>query len=193
MKRVRHYLWSALMIRLRKYLIRPSFSSAALTLFAFACVRNSIETDLRGAVVRIEPDSVLLERTAEVTRFRVNVIVRNDRPTPLYFGGCGPAAQEEINGKWETVWSPACISNGSSTVAPGDSLMFPFTAARFAGQNIYPRLDSAATPGRYRLELGTIYSGPSNYGTVYRGPGPAPAAPKILGILRSPVFIVYSR
>ena len=37
---------------------------------------NRVDNDLRGAVVRLEPDSVPLERTADVTRFRVNVIIR---------------------------------------------------------------------------------------------------------------------
>ena len=163
-----------------------------LSLFAVGCVKNRIDPDLRGVVVRIQPDSVPLERTPELTRFRVNVTIRNNRPTPLYLANCGgPDAQQEINGRWETVWSPVCISLGTSTIAPGDSVMFPFAAVRVEGQRIDPHLDAKATPGRYRLGLGGIYSRPPDVGVIYQGPAPPPA--KLLGTLTSPVFIVYSR
>ena len=153
---------------------------------------NRVDNDLRGAVVRLEPDSVPLERTADVTRFTVNVIIRNDRATPLYFGGCGTEAQQEINGQWQTVWSPVCVSMVRGSLAPGDSLKFPFTVARFANLRIEPQLDPRATAGRYRLLFGATYSGPMNYGVVYRGPK-RPPPPVTLSALTSPVFIVYSR
>ena len=164
--------------------------SIALAALVCSCARNRVDTDLRGAVVRLEPDSVPLERTADVTRFTVKVIIRNDRATPLYFGGCGMEAQQEINGQWQTVWSPVCVSPVSGSLAPGDSLMFPFTVARFGNLRIEPQLDPRATAGRYRLRLGATYSGPTNYAVVYRGPRRPP--PVTLSTLTSPVFIVYS-
>ena len=130
--------------------IRRAGNIIALAVLVCSCARNRVDTDLRGAVVRLEPDSVPLERTADVTRFKVNVIIRNDRATPLYFGGCGPEAQQEINAQWQTVWTPVCISPVSGSLAPGDSLMFPFTAAGFAHLRMEPHLDPRATAGRYR-------------------------------------------
>ena len=171
--------------------IRLAGSIIALAVLVCSCARNRVDNDLRGAVVRIEPDSVPLERTAGVTRITVNVIIRNDRATPLYLFGCGPELQQEMNGRWQTVWSPVCISAGSSAMAPGDSSKFTFKAARFAQLAFEPQLDPRATAGKYRLLLGGIYSGPTNYGVVYRGPAPPPA--RQLGTLMSPVFIVYSR
>jgi hypothetical protein len=162
----------------------------ALPVLVCSCSTNHVATDLRGAVVRIEPDSVPFVRTPDIIKFTVNVIVRNDRSTPLYFGGCGTEAQQEINGKWETVWSPVCISPTGGSVAPRDSVTFPFTAAAFPNQTIDPHLDPRATAGRYRLRLGATYDGPSDYGVVYS----VPTNPKrvTLGDLTSPVFIVYS-
>ena len=171
--------------------IRLAAGIITLAVLVCSCATNRVDNDLRGAVVRLEPDSVPLEHTADVRRFTVNVIIRNDRATPLYFGGCGPEAQQEINGLWQTVWSPVCISPGNGLIAPGDSLTFPFTVARFANIAVEPQLDPRATAGRYRLQLGAIYSGPTNYGVVYAGPAPPPV--RVLGTLTSPVFIVYSR
>ncbi len=125
--------------------IRLAAGIITLALLVCSCATNRVDNDLRGAVVRLEPDSVPLEHTADVTRFTVNVIIRNDRATPLYFGGCGPEAQQEINGLWQTVWSPVCISPGNGLIAPGDSLTFPFTVARFANIAVEPQLDPRAT------------------------------------------------
>lgn len=161
----------------------------ALVVFACACAGNPVRTDLRGVVVRVEPDSVPFVSTPDVIKFTVNVTVRNNRETPLYFGGCGPEAQQEINGKWETVWSPVCMSPIGGSVAPRDSLTFLFTAAAFPTQNIYPRLDPRASDGRYRLRLGATYDGPPDYGVVYLGP--TKPKPVTLGELISPVFFVY--
>ena len=161
----------------------------AFAVLACACAINRVKTDLRGAVVRIEPDSVPFVRTPDIVKFTVNVIVRNDRSTPLYFGGCWPDAQQEIDGTWKTVWSPICMSPGSGSLAPRDSVTFPFTAVRYLHQRIEPNLDSAATAGRYRLRLGATYEGPLEYGVIRRG---APnAKPVTLGELISPVFFVY--
>ena len=78
--------------------IRLAAGIITLAVLVCSCATNRVDNDLRGAVVRLEPDSVPLEHTPDVTRFTVNVIIRNDRATPLYFGGCGPEAQQEING-----------------------------------------------------------------------------------------------
>ena len=161
----------------------------AVAVLVCACASNRVHTDLRGVVVRIEPDSVPFVSTPDVVKFTVNVIVRNDRSVPLYFGGCGTEAQQEINGKWETVWSPACISFMGGSVAARDSVIFPFTAAAFPNQNVYPRLDPKASDGRYRLRLGTAYDRQPDMGVIRFGP--PPAKPVTLGELISPVFFVY--
>jgi hypothetical protein len=164
----------------------------AIAVLLCSCATNRLHSDLRGIVVRVEPDSVPFVRTPDIVKFTVNVIIRNDRSTPIYYENCGgPEAQQQINGKWETVWSPACMSPTGGSVAARDSVTFPFTAAAFPNQqNLYPRLDPKASAGRYRLRLGSAYDRPSSHGTIYRGPPP----PKRvwLGDLTSPTFIVYS-
>ena len=170
--------------------IRLAGGVIALAVLICSCASNRVDNDLRGAVVRIEPDSVPLERTADVTRITVNVIIRNDRATTLYFGGCGPQLQQEMNGQWQTVWSPICFSPQSGSLAPSDSLKFPLTVARFANLAMEPQLDPRASAGRYRLQFGATYSGPMNYGVVYSGPTQPPTV--TLSTLTSPVFIVYS-
>jgi hypothetical protein len=157
-----------------------------LPVLVCSCATNRVDSDLRGAVVRVEPDSVAFEQIADMTRFKVNVIIRNDRATPLYFGGCGPEAQQEINGRWQTVWSPVCISLVGGSVAPRDSVTFPFSAARFTQRRIEPSLDPRATAGRYRIRYGATYDGPLN--VVYFGNRPPPVT---LRDLTTPVFIVY--
>jgi hypothetical protein len=155
-----------------------------------ACARNRINTNVRGVVVRVEPDSVPMIHSPDITKFTVRVIIRNDRSTPLYYAGCWPDAQEEINGKWETVWSPVCMSALSGSIAARDSLAFPFTAAAFPHDNIEPRLDPRAGPGKYRLRLGFAYSEPVNDNMIYSPP--RNSKPKTLGEMISPIFIVYS-
>ena len=49
------------------------------------------------------------EQIGDMTRFKVNVVIRNNRSTPLYIGGCGPDAQQEINGEWQTVWTTLVV------------------------------------------------------------------------------------
>jgi hypothetical protein len=162
----------------------------AIALLLCACARNRISTNVRGVVVRVQPDSVPMVRTPDITKFTVRVIIRNNRSTPVYYAGCSPDAQEEINGKWETVWSPICGSTLSGSIAAGASLAFPFTAAGFPHGNMYPRLDPRAGPGKYRLRLGYAYSEPVNDNIIYSPP--RKTNPRILGELISPIFIVYS-
>ena len=170
--------------------IRLSAQILSLAGMITACATSGSHSDLRGAVVRVVPDSVALEQTPELTRISVNVIVRNDRATTLYFGGCGPELQEEIDGQWQTVWSPVCISPISGSLAAGDSVTFPFAAARLTQQNVYPRLDERAGAGRYRLQYGATYDGPTDPNIVYFPPTAAPVVE--LHTLTSPVFVVYT-
>jgi len=141
--------------------MRLTASIIGFAILICSCARNRPDNNLPGVVVRVEPDSVPFEQTPDITRFTVNVIVRNDRTKTLYFGGCWPAAQQEIDGQWQTVWSPVCIQEIGGSLAPGDSLKFPFSAARFAHENVYPRLDPKATAGKYRLLLAATYDGPA--------------------------------
>jgi hypothetical protein len=129
-------------------------------------------------------------RTPDITKFTVRVIIRNNRTTPLYYAGCWPDAQEEIDGKWETVWSPICGGTLRGSIAARDSVVFPFTAAGFPHTNMYPRLDPRAGPGKYRLRLGYAYSEPLYDNMIYFPP--RKSRPKVLGELMSPIFIVYS-
>lgn len=165
----------------------------SLGLGSAACARNHVEQELRTLLIRSARDSVRLQRTAEMTSFAVDVIIRNRGSRPMIVGGCGPEAQREINGQWQTVWSPVCVSEQASLIAPGDSLTGTLTVAGFTKPGIEPPLDPRMTAGTYRLRFGV--SDPSSSwskpvsGT--RVANPYPMTGKSLGIVASRPFAVY--
>jgi hypothetical protein len=164
----------------------------SLGLGSAACARNHVE-ELRTLVIRSVRDSVRLQRTPEMTSFAVDLIIRNRGSKPIVIGGCGPEAQREINGEWQTVWSPVCVSEGASLLAPGDSLTSTLTIGGFTKPGIEPLLDPRMTAGTYRLRFGV--SDPSSSGTKpvsgTRVPTPYPMSGKSLGFVASQPFTVY--
>jgi len=158
-----------------------------------ACARNYVERELRTVVIRSAADSVRLRRTAEMTSFAVDVIIRNRGSRPIIVGGCGPEAQREINGQWQTVWSPVCVSEQASLIAPGDSLTGALTIAGFTKPGIEPPLDPRMTAGTYRLRFGV--SDPSSPGNKpisgTRVANAYPVSGKSLGFAASQPFTVY--
>lgn len=158
-----------------------------------ACARNHIGRELRTLVIRSARDSVHLQRTADMTSFTVDVIIRNRGSRPLIVGGCGPEAQREINGQWQTVWSPVCVSAQASLIAPGDSLTGALTIAGFTKPGIEPPLDPRMTAGIYRLRFGV--SDPTSPGTKpVSGTRVAisyPNSGRSLGFVSSRPFVVY--
>lgn len=162
-----------------KILNHVAGSLVAFVAFNASCARNHTGKDLRPVVIRFVSDSVPLRRTAEMTAFTVTVIIRNGSNTPIVVGGCGPQAQKEINGGWQTVWSPACVSEQISSIAPGDSLTGSVTVAGFT-TGMEPRLDPRMTVGMYRLRFGPSYSNMTN-----------PTAVSSVEALYSPPFVVF--
>jgi hypothetical protein len=146
-----------------------------------SCTRNRVDTEIATTVVRFAQDSVPLEHTPDLTRFSVTVVIRNDGHTPVVFGGCGPEAQRDISGQWETVWTPVCGSPQSALLAPGDSLSLPITVAGFIQPGMEPQLDPRMVPGRYRLRFGISYSDSAN-----------PTGSSQLEALDSPPFTVFA-
>jgi hypothetical protein len=173
--------------------IRLVTALLSLGLGSAACAGNHVEQELRTLVIRSAADSVRLQRTAEMTSFAVDVIIRNRGSRPMLVGGCGPEAQRKINGQWQTVWSPVCVSEQSSLIAPGDSLTGALTIAGFTKPGIEPPLDPRMTAGTYRLRFGV--SDPSSSGTnPVSGTRVAIAYPvsgKSLGFVASRPFTVY--
>ena len=153
---------------------------AMVTCTVVGCATNHIDRDLDATSIRFTQDSVPLARTSEVTSFQVTVVVRNNGPTAIVFGGCGPDAQRNINGAWTTVWSPICISNQTATVMPRDSITLPITVAGFTRSNIEPQADPRMLPGNYRLRFGISYQDQRN-----------PTSTTELEMLESPPFVVY--
>jgi len=174
-------------------LIRLVAALLSLGLGSAACGRNHVEQELQSLVIRSARDSVRLQRTAEMTSFAVDVIIRNRGSRPIIVGGCGPEAQREINGQWQTVWSPVCVSEQASLIAPGDTLRGALTIAGFTKPGIEPRLDPRMTAGTYRLRFGV--SDPSWSGTKpvsgTRVANAYPMSGKSLGFVASHPFIVY--
>jgi hypothetical protein len=146
-----------------------------------SCTRTHVDTEIATTVVRFAQDSVPLEHNSELTRFSITVVIRNDGHTPVVFGGCGPEAQRDIGGQWQTVWTPICGSPQAATVAPGDSVSLPITVAGFIQPGMEPQLDPRMVPGRYRLRFGISYSDSVN-----------PTGSSQLEALDSPPFTVFA-
>ncbi len=150
------------------------------TLISTSCGKGHSDNELTTTIVRLAQDSVPLQRTPDLTRFAVTAIVRNDGHVPVVFGGCGPEAQRNIDGQWQTVWTPMCLSPQHASISPGDSLTLPITVAGFTVPGIEPLLDPRMVAGTYRLRFGISYPDTSN-----------PTASNELEALDSPPFKVY--
>jgi hypothetical protein len=165
----------------------------SLAVGSAACARNRLEKDLHTLLVRSARDSVQLRRTADMTSFTVDVIIRNGGSRPIIVGGCGPEAQREINGQWQTIWQPVCVSPGFELIAPGDSVTAALTVAGFTRPGIEPQLDPRMTAGTYRLRFGvSVPSSPGNKpvsGT--RVAITNPMSGRSLGFVASRPFLVY--
>lgn len=153
---------------------------SATLLTSAGCARSHLEPQVTTTVVRLEADSVPLERAADVTLFKVTMLVRNDGHVPVVFGGCGPEAQRNIDGRWQTVWTPICLSMQYASIAPGDSLSIPVSVAAFTTPGMYPQIDPRMVAGSYRLRFGISY-----------GDTGGPTSSRTLQPLDSPTFRVY--
>jgi hypothetical protein len=109
--------------------------------------------------VRTVEDTVALRRFPWATTFTVTAIARNDDSRTLLVAFCGTAAQRDIDGTWTTVFTPNCLSQGLTPVAPGDSVVVPVPVTGYSPtSHTYPVLDPRMGPGRYRVVFG-VYLG----------------------------------
>jgi hypothetical protein len=182
------------MIRTRTS-IRIVATLVSLGLASGACARNYVERELRTVIIRSARDSIRLQHTAEMTSFAVDVIIRNRGSRPIIVGGCGPEAQREVNGQWQTVWSPVCVSEQASFIGPGDSSTSALTIAGFTKPGIEPRLDPRMTAGTYRLRFGVsdVSSSGTKPASGTRVATGYPVSRKSLGFVASQPFTVYER
>jgi hypothetical protein len=113
--------------------------------------------------VRTVEDTVMLRRYPMATTFTVTVIARNDDSRPLWVAYCPTPAQRDIDGTWTTVFTPNCISQGLTLIAPGDSVVVPVPVTGYSpALNTYPVLDPRMGPGRYRVVFGVFLGDPQN-------------------------------
>jgi len=113
--------------------------------------------------VRTVEDTVMLRRHPMATTFTVTVIARNDDSRPLWVAYCPTPAQRDIDGTWTTVFTPNCISQGLTLIAPGDSVVVPVPVTGYSpALNTYPVLDPRMGPGRYRVVFGVFLGDPQN-------------------------------
>jgi hypothetical protein len=111
-----------------------------------------------NVAVRTLEDTVTFFQSPQQSSFAVTAIARNHDSRPLYIALCGMTAQRDIGGTWTTVFTPACMSNGLTPLAPGDSVVVPVSVFGYSGLNRMPRLDPRMVPGRYRVLFG-VFSG----------------------------------
>ena len=122
-------------------------------LVAVACGSSSNLTPLNLRITTLE-DTVVMQRKPAGAYFNVTAIVRNDDRRSLAVETCLTPAQREINGVWTTVFTPNCLSGGSTPLAPGDSVVLPVRVFGYTIPNTFPPLDPRMEPGRYRLLFG---------------------------------------
>jgi hypothetical protein len=113
-----------------------------------------------NVAVRTLEDTVTFFQTPEQSHFTVTAVARNDDSRPLYIALCGMTAQRDIGGKWTTVFTPTCTSNGLTPLAPGDSVVVPVSVFGYSGLNRMPKLDPRMVPGRYRILFGVFTGDP---------------------------------
>jgi hypothetical protein len=158
-----------------------------------ACAANHIDENLQTLEIQSASDSVPLRRGSDATSFAVEVLMRNRGPRALIVGSCGgPEAQRKIDGEWQTVWSPVCVSDQGTLVAPRSSATRTLSVVGFTRLGIEPRLDPRMTAGVYRLRY--VVSVPdSSTGTTsgQRVPVAYPRSGKSLGFIVSQPFVVY--
>jgi len=117
---------------------------------------------LRLAVRTVE-DTVMLRRYPMATSFTVTAIARNDDSRPLLVVFCPIQAQRDIGGTWTTLFTPNCISQGLTPVAPGDSVVVSVPVTGYSPAfHTYPVLDPRMGPGRYRVVFGVYLGDPQN-------------------------------
>jgi hypothetical protein len=89
-------------------------------------------------------------------------VVHNRGDQVLYRSiACGESLQRLINGRWETVWTPACAdvvgSATASPIGPADSVVVRMDVIAFTSPTAAPRRDSRFTAGTYRVVFGLSY------------------------------------
>lgn len=153
-------------------LIAPPFITVA-------CASSQRNSEIETTVVRIVEDSVPLQQTATLTTFHVTAVIRNDGARQVRFGGCGPSAERSVNGQWQTVSTPMCLTPVDATLAPGDSVTVALTIPDGTGP-IQPQPPGQIAAGIYRLTFGVWYP-----------ESPGATVPNQLEALTSPPFKVY--
>ncbi|MBC7788359.1 MAG: hypothetical protein H7Z74_00320 [Anaerolineae bacterium] len=106
-------------------------------------------------------ESVVFQRSSEVTSFEVTAVLRNDDARTLYVDSCFGETQREIDGVWTTVYLPFCLGATDMTIKPGDSVVLPITVRAFTTTPpTQPTLDPRMGAGRYRLLFGVDLKDP---------------------------------
>jgi hypothetical protein len=146
----------------RKSLTRTTLSCCLFSLLAGFFSGGCWSAPLRLTVRTVE-DTVALHRFPMATTFTVTAIARNDDSRTLLLAMCGTGAQRDIDGTWTTLFTPACMSQGLTPVAPGDSVVVPVHVTGYSpASNTYPVLDPRMGPGRYRVVFGVFLGDPQN-------------------------------
>jgi hypothetical protein len=113
--------------------------------------------------VRTVEDTVVLRQFPMATTFTVTAVARNNDTRTLLVAMCGTGAQRDIDGTWTTLFTPFCMSQGLTPVAPGDSAIVPVQVTGYSpASNTYPVLDPRMGPGRYRLVFGVFLGDPQD-------------------------------
>ena len=124
------------------------------TVLVLGCRKRHLDARIQAV-----QDTVPFYQSPEQSSFAVTTVVHNEDRQRLFVALCGMEAQREIDGTWTTVFMPACLSNGLTPLAPGDSIVVPVRITAYT-DNTFPRLDPRMKPGRYRILFGMFNGDP---------------------------------
>lgn len=147
------------MITLRYLRLLNVAMTAVLATTACTSARSVSMTD-----IQVRPDTVPLRQVTDPAGVAISVlaVIHNRSDQTLYRSiGCGETLHREINGSWETVWTPMCapVSGARSytAIAPGDSMSVQIDAFASTDPSVRPLRDPRMVAGRYRIEFGLSY------------------------------------
>jgi hypothetical protein len=117
-----------------------------------------------SVTIKVASDTVRMSREHGIVLLQVTSVIVNNGPGEISLPPCSPQLQRNIDGRWHTVWSPACIpeSLGRSIIA-NDSAVVPVKVIAYIDTTWAPRFDHRLVSGTYRLLWSVEYkTGPTD-------------------------------
>src|SRR6202049_4168985 len=104
--------------------------------------------------IRPAQDTAWLSVRPPTTSFEISVVVHNASSQTVYTAWCGGWAERLIQGTWQKVSTPSCLSvDDKTTLPPGHSVTLALAVFGARDPATYPQLDPRMTAGVYRAVI----------------------------------------